>query len=80
MMPITAAAAPSLSSLDARLVRIETAAEMLKIDVAVIRANYVSKEDLAKAMLDQNWRYLSWLTGICTALTAAVYFVARYVH
>lgn len=71
---------PSIASFDARLVRVESAVETLKIDVAVIRSNYVTKEDLIKAMLDQNWKYLTWLTGICTALTVAVYSIARYVH
>ena len=28
----------------------------------------------------QTWKVISWVTAICTGLTAAVYFIARNVH
>ncbi len=33
-----------------------------------------------KAMQAQTWKLISWMTVVCSALTAAVYFIARNVH
>ncbi|MFL9987231.1 hypothetical protein [Paraburkholderia sediminicola] len=39
-----------------------------------------SKEDLHKEMSSQTWRLVTFVCSFGTALVAATYFVAKYVH
>jgi hypothetical protein len=48
-------------------------------DVAVIRSNYLTKEDLHKAMESQTWHLVIFICGFNTALAAATYCIARHV-
>src|SRR5258708_7577237 len=52
-----------------RLIKIETRMETL-----------ASKEDLHKEMSSQTWRLVTFVCSFGTALVAATYFVAKYVH
>ena len=45
-----------------------------KVDVEMIRTEFY------KAMEAQTWRLFTWMTVVCSGLTAAVYFIARNVH
>lgn len=74
-----------------RLINLEKEMVAVRTTVEVIRSNYVTKEDLVRAEgalrvelhreLDkQTWRFVGFMTVVCSALTAAVYFIARNVH
>jgi BMFP domain-containing protein YqiC len=84
--------------MEARLDRLEGRLTAIEADVAVIRSNYATKEDLAKlrdelrgeifsgksdvqkAINEQTWKILHFMTGVVVAVVGAVYFIARYVH
>jgi flavorubredoxin len=50
----------------------------LERDVAVIRSNYATKEDLHKEINAQTWRLVTFVCGYGTALVAATYFIATH--
>jgi hypothetical protein len=52
----------------------------LELDVADIRSNYASKEDLYKAIDAQTWRLVTFVCGFGTALAGATYFIATHVR
>jgi hypothetical protein len=56
-----------------RLVRIETRMESFEV-------NFATKADLHREINAQTWRFITWMTGICTALVAATYFIAHALH
>jgi ABC-type metal ion transport system substrate-binding protein len=49
---------------------------IVRADVAVIRSNYVTREDLQRELNNLTWK----IFGFASFLTAAVYYIARYVH
>jgi hypothetical protein len=74
-----------------RLQNLETQLVAVRTTVEVIRSNYVTKEDFFreigilraefhKELYVMTWRFVGAMTVICSSLTAAVYFIARYVH
>jgi hypothetical protein len=71
--------------MDERLSRLEALAEetsarltALGQDVAVIRSNYATREDLYQAINAQTWRLVTFVCGFGTALVAATYFIATH--
>lgn len=55
------------------------------VEDAVMRINTIlptlaTKEDVHKEINVQTWRFVTWMTSVGIALTAAVYFIARNVH
>jgi hypothetical protein len=58
---------------------IEPRLRKLEEDVAVIRSNYVTKEDLHKALHDLSWRLITFVCGFNTALVGATYYIAHNV-
>ncbi|MBO9353404.1 hypothetical protein GG851_05315 [Bordetella petrii] len=52
---------------------------LIRQDLSVVLSNYVTKADLHREISRQTWKMItwtiSWTTGICSALTAAVYFL-----
>jgi hypothetical protein len=69
-----------------RLAVVEHALAAVQADVAVIRSNYATKDDVARVRVDllkemngQTWRIITWVTTTATLLTAAVCFIARHV-
>lgn len=38
------------------------------------------RSELRKDMNEQTWKFVTFVTSVCIALTAAVYFIARNVH
>lgn len=54
-------------------------------DVAVVRSNYATKEDMAKLGVamqaeinTQTWKLVTFVCGFGTALVAATYFIAKH--
>jgi hypothetical protein len=58
--------------------KVEARLTALERDVAVIRSNYVTKEDLHKEINAQTWRLITFVCGFGTALVAATYFIATH--
>lgn len=52
---------------------------LIRQDLSVVLSNYVTKADMHREISQQTWKIISWTiswtTGICSALTAAVYFI-----
>lgn len=77
-----------------RLTALEENVAIVKCDIALIRSNYATKEDMATLagqiaksrveMLEtinaQTWKYVTWTTGAMALMTAAVFFIARNVR
>jgi hypothetical protein len=47
-------------------------------DVAVMRSNYATKEDLHKELRDQTWKLVTFVCSFGTALVAATYYIAKH--
>ncbi|HEY4071567.1 MAG TPA: hypothetical protein VGM52_00535 [Herbaspirillum sp.] len=62
--------------MEIRIKRLEDDLATIKTDVAVIKANYASREDLHKELNAQTWNFVTFVAGIGTALVAATYFIA----
>jgi chromosome segregation ATPase len=45
-----------------------------KVEVEAVRV------DFYKAIETQTWKLITWMTFVCSGMTAAVYFIARNVH
>jgi hypothetical protein len=76
---------PDDCPMDERIDRLEKLSEqnaqrltVLEQDVAIIRSNYVTKEDLHKEINTQTWRLDTFVCGFGTALVAATYFIATH--
>jgi hypothetical protein len=66
-------------AMEARVKALEDSMSLLRTDVAVVRSNYASREDLHKELGSQTWKIIGWVTGLSAGLVAAVYFVATHV-
>lgn len=66
-----------------RVAKLESAMNLVVTDVAVIRSNYTTKEDLHKEINAQTWKFVTYITGlfvtISSALVAATYFISKHV-
>jgi len=52
-----------------------------KVDIEMVKTSVSdAKVEFHKSMQAQTWKLISWMTVVCSALTAAVYFIARNVH
>jgi hypothetical protein len=60
--------------------KVEARLTALERDVAIIRSNYVTKEDLHKEINAQTWRLITFVCGFGTALVAATYFITTHVR
>jgi hypothetical protein len=68
---------------ETRISTLERDVSSMKADLAVIRSNYATKEDLqsVRIELQKTINVLTWkMYGFGSLLVAAVYFVARNVH
>lgn len=65
-----------------RVGRLEADMATVKTDVAVIRSNYTTKEDLHREINAQTWKFVTYTTGLFvtagSALVAATYFIAKH--
>lgn len=66
---------PYDGDMEARVTKLETIIPTLatKEDLADLRA------DMHKEFNTQTWKFITWMTGICTALIAATYFIATHI-
>jgi hypothetical protein len=48
-------------------------------DMAVVRSNYATKEDLHKEMSVQTWKLVTFVCGFGTVLVTATYFIVAHV-
>jgi hypothetical protein len=71
---------PDDGGMDTWQEKVEARLTALERDVAVIRSNYVTKEDLHKEINAQTWRLITFVCGFGTALVGATYFIATHVH
>ena len=78
---------PEDEGMEARLLKVEERLAAVERDVAVIRSNYVTREDLQalqvalfKELNAQTWRLVTFVCGFGTALVAATYFIATQVR
>jgi hypothetical protein len=62
--------------MDARITALEKDMATVKTDVAVVRSNYVTREDLHKELHSMTWK----IFGFASMLCGVVYYIARYVH
>jgi hypothetical protein len=58
--------------------KVEARLTALERNVAVIRSNYVTKEDLNKEINVQTWRLITFVCGFGAVLVAATYFIATH--
>jgi hypothetical protein len=72
--------------MDARLTRLEEISDdtrkqlyALAADVAIIRSNYVTKDDLGRELNKLTWRLITFFCAFNSALFAAALFVSKYV-
>jgi len=65
-----------------RVGRLELAVSGIEKDVAVIKSNYATREDLHKEISSQTWKLVTYVTSlfitISSALVAATYFIAQH--
>jgi hypothetical protein len=69
---------PDDSRMLARIETLEKDVATVKTDVAVIRSNYATREDIHKEISAQTWKLVTFVCGFGTALVAAVYFIAKH--
>ena len=72
--------------MNSRLTKLEAIADTLqadvhaiKTDLAVIKSNYVTKENLQKAMTAATWKILSYVFGFNMVLVTSAYLLGKYV-
>jgi hypothetical protein len=76
---------PHDSRMEERVKKLEQAVDKLadrtvniERDVAVVRSNYATKEDLHKEISAQTWKLVTFVCGFGTALVGATYFIVKY--
>lgn len=58
--------------------KIEVRLSALERDVAVIKSNYVTKEDLQRELNAQTWRFVTFVAALNSFLVGAIYFLAAH--
>jgi len=78
---------PDNSDMQSRVAKLESIAEQtgarlaaLERDIAVIKSNYATREDLHKAISDQTWKIIGTTVTFGTLLSGIVFFIARNVR
>ena len=69
-----------------RLTAVEHALAAVQADVAVIRSNYATKEDVSQVRVDllremnsQTWRVVTWVTAAMGLYSGLIYLIVRQV-
>ena len=76
MSPSTGPEPEDKGTLEPRIARLEEDVAAVKMDVAVIRSNYATKEYIQKELNAQTWRLITFVCGFGTVLAGAIYFIA----
>lgn len=63
----------------ARMQRIEERLTHVETDLAIIKSNYVTKEDLHREIAFLTWRLVTFVCGFGIALVSSTYFIATHV-
>lgn len=78
---------PDNGDMEARLAKLESIAEKTSVqlttleqNVAVMKSNYATREDLYKSLNDQTWKVIGAMITLGTLLSGIVFFIARNVH
>ena len=66
--------------MDARLAKLEAVVPTLATKEDLVREIGSVRAEIHKEINAQTWRLVTFVTGFGTALVAATYFVAKYVH
>lgn len=69
----------TIETMESRVAKLESTLQQLQTDVAVMKANYATREDLHKAINEQTWKLITWTTGLGAVLVGATFWIARYV-
>jgi hypothetical protein len=80
---------PEDEGMEARLIKVEERLAAVERDVAVIRSNYATREDLQrelgglqgallKEMNNLTWRLVTFVCGFGTVLVSATYFITTH--
>lgn len=62
--------------MESRVAKIENDIVGMKVDIAIIKATFASKEDLHREISALTWRLVTFVCGFGTALVGATYFIA----
>lgn len=65
--------------MESRVAGIENAIVEMKVDIAIIKATFASKEDMHREISALTWRLVTFVCGFGTALVGATYFIAANV-
>ena len=69
---------PYDGGMEARLTKIETIIPTLATKEDLVREVGGLRSEMHKEFNTQTWKFVTWMTGICTALIAATYFIANH--
>lgn len=64
--------------MDDQVDKLEAAVAVIERDLAVMRSNYATKEDLQREVGALTWKLVTFVCGFGTALVAATYFIASH--
>lgn len=64
--------------MDTETAKIDERLGALERDVAVIKSNYVTKEDLQRELNAQTWRFVTFVAALNSFLVGAIYFLAAH--
>jgi hypothetical protein len=70
---------PNYEAMKARMQRIEERLTRVETDLAIIKSNYVTKEDLHREIAALTWRLVTFVCGFGVALVSSTYFIAAHV-
>lgn len=67
-----------LERLELSMEKVEQRIATIVQDLAVIRSNYASREDLHRELAAQTWRLVTFVCGFGTVLVSATYFIVKH--
>lgn len=65
--------------MESRVAKIENDIVEMKVDIAIIKATFASKEDMHREFSALVWRLITFVCGFGAALVGATYFIATNV-